>query len=409
MNSLNYFINFHSSFSQSITLFCTWLLILHFSWAGYWFLTKAKKINFATLILGTLTVVDSFLLFSSYQNLFLWLICLINILICVMVFHQYYKTIVTQEYLKEYINFKFYIEVIGISWSILGLISLHFFKANENILTLMMLVIFLRLNWIIILKKKVYSIEYPNSQLSDEPLMSLVIIALNEEKYISNLLESIKKLSYKKIEVIFVDDASTDKTVEVVKIFEKFFPLQIKIKEKSQRGVSRSRNLGAKFASGELITFLDSDVLLPVDFVENCIAEFSNKHLAITGADFDPINTVPNDKIVIAVYRFWINTVQYFFPRVIGSCIVVRKDLHDKILFDEEVIQAEDFDYARRGSQIGKFRILKSKPVNISWRRFRNENPIILIIKYLAFEIYRNTIGEIKKPILPYNFEDNHR
>jgi glycosyltransferase involved in cell wall biosynthesis len=247
-----------------------------------------------------------------------------------------------------------------------------------------------------------YRIYYEPPKITDNPLISIVIVAYNEEEYIGKLLESIKAGNYSKIEVIIVDDHSIDRTIEIAKSFEKDFLL--KIVQKPVRGVSRSRNYGAKFADGEIVLFLDADVTLPQDFIAKNLEVFIKHKLSIAAVDFIPKTEKKIDTIIISFYRLWLKTVQYYNPRGIGFCLFVCKSLHQQTLFDETIIMSEDFDYVKRATQYGKFRIITKLPIEVSWRRFSKENGIILILKYLFFEWYRQNIGEIRKKILPYEF-----
>jgi glycosyltransferase involved in cell wall biosynthesis len=229
-----------------------------------------------------------------------------------------------------------------------------------------------------------------------------VIIAYNEEQYIGKLLESIRAQDWPKYEVILVDDHSTDRTVEVANSFASLIPL--KIVQKDIRGASRSRNYGETFAEGEVILFLDADVIMPGDFISKTFEVFREQRLSIAGVGFIPLTENKVDKLIAGIYRAWLLVVQYFNPRGIGFCLFVHNQLHKKVLFDEAVVMSEDFDYVRRAVQYGKFRIINSIPVKVSWRRFHQENRFLLVLKYLFFEWYRQHIGEIRKKLLPYEF-----
>lgn len=234
------------------------------------------------------------------------------------------------------------------------------------------------------------------------PLISIVIISYNEEKYIVKLLESIKNQDYKNFEVILVDDHSTDQTIEVAKKFQN--KILMKIVQKNKKGPSRSRNYGASFAKGSIILFLDSDVILPRGCLTEILKEFSEKKLSIATLNFEPISHNKLDKIFTKFYKFWLKVAQYYNPHAMGACMMVRKELHDKIKFDETIIIAEDFDYSKRASMLGKFKFLNNTPIKISWRRFRNESRLKLYSKYIYHELYRIFIGEIRKEITNYEF-----
>jgi len=101
-----------------------------------------------------------------------------------------------------------------------------------------------------------------------KPAVSIITPAYNVERYISATLESVKKQTYKNIEVIVVNDGSKDNTSEVAKqvLSDSDFPW-IVIDQENQ-GVSVARNIGLSKASGEYVLFLDGDDIISEFFVE---------------------------------------------------------------------------------------------------------------------------------------------
>jgi len=251
-------------------------------------------------------------------------------------------------------------------------------------------------------KKNLYEVYYPAYSIPEKPQVSIVIIAYNEEQYIGKLLDSIKLQTYSNYEVILVDDHSADRTLEIAKGYKSYFSL--KIVQKEICGASRSRNYGATFGQGEILLFLDADVILPDSFISDNLKTFIEQKLSIGGVDFISITENKIDIWIAGLYRIWLRTVQYFNPRGIGFCLFVLRELHKQVLFDEAIVMSEDFDYVKRASQHGKFRIIPTTPLKVSWRRFNKENRFLLILKYLFFEWYRQNIGEIRKNLLPYDF-----
>lgn len=95
-------------------------------------------------------------------------------------------------------------------------------------------------------------------------LVSIIIPCYNSEYYLIDALKSIRNQSYKNIEVIVIDDGSTDKTNEIINKF-KIQDSRIKSFYQKKQGVSAARNLGIKKSRGNFITFLDSDDLYEKD------------------------------------------------------------------------------------------------------------------------------------------------
>ena len=102
------------------------------------------------------------------------------------------------------------------------------------------------------------------------PLVSFVVTSYNYEKYILKTLESIKNQTYKNIEIIIVDDCSTDNSVEIVQDFIQNNPgLRIQlIQHKKNKGQLSAFITGLKQAKGQFVSFIDSDDVIIKDYTE---------------------------------------------------------------------------------------------------------------------------------------------
>lgn len=96
-------------------------------------------------------------------------------------------------------------------------------------------------------------------------IVSVIIPAFNEEKSIGECLESLLKQTYKSIEIMVIDDDSHDLTVGIIKKFP------VKLLKQSHQGPGTARNLGAKQAQGEILVFVDADMVFDPKFIENLV------------------------------------------------------------------------------------------------------------------------------------------
>lgn len=94
--------------------------------------------------------------------------------------------------------------------------------------------------------------------MEKDELVSIVIPVYNSAKYLEKTIESINKQTYKNYEAIFIDDGSTDNSIEIIKKYQ-LQNNRIIIIKNSHQGVSKARNIGIKCAKGRYLTFLDSD------------------------------------------------------------------------------------------------------------------------------------------------------
>lgn len=107
---------------------------------------------------------------------------------------------------------------------------------------------------------------------NEETKVSVIIPAWNVEKYIFRALDSCLMQTYQNIEIIVIDDGSTDSTVKIVKEYQQK-DSRVYLLESTHAGVSASRNLGIREATGQKAIFLDSDDWL----IQNAVEILVNK------------------------------------------------------------------------------------------------------------------------------------
>lgn len=114
-----------------------------------------------------------------------------------------------------------------------------------------------------------------------EKKISVIIPAYNVDKYIRRCLDSLVNQTYKNLEIIVVNDASTDRTGEIIAEYVERFPEMVfSYEQKKNAGQAAARNLGIARATGEYIGFVDSD-----DFVDSSMYEKMYMEAEETGCD----------------------------------------------------------------------------------------------------------------------------
>ena len=103
------------------------------------------------------------------------------------------------------------------------------------------------------------------------PLVSVVIITWNRKDDVLESVQSIYKQNYQNVEVVVVDNGSTDGTADAL---AQVFPAVKIVTLNRNTGVSEGRNLGVAAATGEVIFFLDSDASLGHDTLSNIVRKF---------------------------------------------------------------------------------------------------------------------------------------
>ena len=164
------------------------------------------------------------------------------------------------------------------------------------------------------------------------------------------------------------------------------------------------RNAGAAVATTELLLFLDADDQPGPDWIELSLAEFEERGLCAAAGQVEPLERDAANLFACEVVNLYLQLMQYVVPHAPGFCILVRRDVHERIGgFDETVVLAEDHDYVQRAAQVGKFRILRSAPMPTSMRRIEKEGLVSLSFKYLYSELYVVTGRPVKE--IPFEYE----
>ncbi len=128
--------------------------------------------------------------------------------------------------------------------------------------------------------------------------VSVIIPVYNVEKYLKRCLDSVITQTYENLEIICVDDGSTDRSLEILRFYEKKDSRVIVVTQSNQ-GPAAARNRGLNIATGKYISFVDSDDFLQWNAYEilTMVAEENALDLIMFGA-----NTYPQDK-----GEWWIN------------------------------------------------------------------------------------------------------
>ncbi len=226
--------------------------------------------------------------------------------------------------------------------------------------------------------------------------LSVIIPTLNEADYLPGLLDALSGQTRLPDEIIVADAGSTDGTVELAR------GCGAAVVRGGMPGAGR--NAGAMAAKGDVLLFLDADVLPGYEFVGRALAEFTDAGFAVATCAIEALGGNLADQVIIGATRLYLQVIQPISPRAPGACIVVRSEVHRAIGgFDESLMMSEDHDYVRRASQYGEFGVLTSVRIPVSLRRLEKEGLTRLALKFLWCEMY----ALAGKPVhsLPFEYE----
>jgi glycosyltransferase involved in cell wall biosynthesis len=178
-----------------------------------------------------------------------------------------------------------------------------------------------------------------NWKISQKPKVSVIIPLYNQGQYVQEAIDSVKESTYKNVEIVVINDGSTDEYTNY--IFDKLTGV-VKV-NKPNGGLSSARNAGVRASSGDFILPLDADDKIHSSYIENAVnALINNPELAYVScytrnfqafnSAYIPIGFVPNLMLVM-------NTD--------GKCTnLYRKEVVLNVKgFDEKMISYEDWDF----------------------------------------------------------------
>ena len=190
-----------------------------------------------------------------------------------------------------------------------------------------------------------------------EILVSVIIPLYNCERYVAQAVESILNQTYKKIELIVVDDGSTDSSLEIVKTFQ---DERIKIISRQNGGLAKARNSGITEAKGELAGFLDADDYWHPSKIETHIKHFkafpdiglsySYSQFCDEDGNLKPLYQISEIKDIQAKDIFFKNPIgngsTFMLRRQLALDISNLRDSHcsDILLFNPSLCQSEDIE-----------------------------------------------------------------
>ena len=125
------------------------------------------------------------------------------------------------------------------------------------------------------------------------PILSIIIPVYNVEKYIDECLDSITRQTFNDMEIICINDGSTDSSAEILSKWQKK-DSRIIVSQQINKGPSAARNNGIDIASGKYITFVDSDDILSLEMYSIMMEQAIKDNLDIIGCSF---TTFPNGEI----------------------------------------------------------------------------------------------------------------
>lgn len=220
--------------------------------------------------------------------------------------------------------------------------------------------------------------------------VSVIVPVYNVEKYIDKCMTSLVSQTYSNIEIILINDGSTDDSGIVCKKWEEENE-NIIVLEQDNQGVSSARNAGLKHASGEYIMFVDPDDWCELDFVEKMVNAISESDIAYCSFFIDtdqkcqkmniPVESglYPVSNIYEPLFFGSLNKKNTIMPASLCTGIFKRRIIvENHILFDSYIRFAEDWLFYAE-----YFRYIKSITIvnDALYHYFQRENSAMHVFK----------------------------
>lgn len=201
----------------------------------------------------------------------------------------------------------------------------------------------------------------------EKDMISVVIPTYNRAKTIKRAIDSVLNQTYSNIEIIIVDDSSTDNTSEIIGDYNNEKIKYHKLEKNS--GACAARNIGIQMASGKYIAFQDSDDEWVKEKLEKQIKTLKKTNTKVT---FCALNYMQDGKKTgkkipdIDVNKFKNMTKELLKENFISTqTILGEKSVFDEIKFDEALPRFQDWDLAIRISKLYKISYLDEALVNL--------------------------------------------
>jgi glycosyltransferase involved in cell wall biosynthesis len=191
----------------------------------------------------------------------------------------------------------------------------------------------------------------PASGDFDQPLVSVVIACYNGERYLRETIESALAQSHSRVEVIVVDDGSTDGSAEIAQTFP------VRYIHQENRGLTETRNLGTRMSQGDYVVFLDADDRLRPEAIETGLRVIAERpECAMTVGDHLFISSdgshLSDSRKACLQSSHYEELLKSNFIEMISSVLFRRSVLLEIGGFDPTLRVAEDYDLYLRIARV---------------------------------------------------------
>lgn len=237
--------------------------------------------------------------------------------------------------------------------------------------------------------------------LKEKPRVSVIIPTYNRAHLICRTLESACEQSYKNLEIIVVDDASTDNTEEAIASIKDARICYIR--HQMNYGGGTARNTGLKAATGKYVAFLDSDDQWLINKIEWQLLELENSNFTEKTVSYTQFKSENKYGEAILPHRGKLNNetvADYLFVNggeILTSTIMIPRSLALSVPFRPDLKKHQDVDLYLRLEKQGSLFLFLPNPLTVWDDELRTDR----ISNLSNYKVSLNWIGEYKAEISP--------
>ncbi len=184
-------------------------------------------------------------------------------------------------------------------------------------------------------------IKKQENTMDNSPLVSVLITTHNRSDLLKRAIESALHQTYKTLEVIVIDDGSTDNTEEVVNEYLKQHDNLKYLKHSEAKGANVARNNGIRHAKGEYIAGLDDDDAISDNYIETLVNAYDDNYSCVVAGT----KVIMPKKTILLTKKETIDLNDLLYFNDVGNQVLVKKENLIKAgLFDEALPSCQDYD-----------------------------------------------------------------
>lgn len=239
--------------------------------------------------------------------------------------------------------------------------------------------------------------------MNSQPVVSAIITTKNRANILPRAIESVLNQTYPNIEIIVVDDGSTDQTPGLIAEYQKEHSI-ILIRNEKSVGACRARNQGIERAQGEFVAGLDDDDQWLPERISGLLENYDDSFASITSNDC----MITSNRSVVWHKKEQVTLHDLLFSNSVGNQVLVKKHrILDVGGFDESLRAAQDYDlWIRLCEKFGPIKVVQKPLQNIYADKSadRISNPTAQLHGYLSvYKKHKSKMNRAQRQYQLYN------